>query len=76
MLPTLTIALYNLYEFSILLAQEAAANDFDDLGSMLLGGFALAIVVAVLLVFVKLRLRDKKPQAADYLSISDVSERK
>ena len=76
MLPTLTIALYNLYVFSILFVQEAAATDFDDLGTMLLGGFALAIVVAVLFVFVKLRLRDKKPQTAEFLSISNVSERK
>jgi len=75
-LPTLTIALYNLYVFSILFVQEAAATDFDDLGTMLLGGFALAIVVAVLFVFVKLRLRDKKPQTAEFLSISNVSERK
>jgi hypothetical protein len=75
MLPTLTIALYNLYLFSILFVQEAAATDFNDLGTMLLGGFALAIVVAVLFVFVTLRLRDKKPQTAQFLSIN-VSERK
>jgi hypothetical protein len=74
-LPTVTIALYNLYLFSILFVQEAALSDFNDLGTMLLGGFALAIVVAVLFVFVKLRLRDKKPQTAQFLSIN-VSERK
>ncbi|MDQ5844521.1 MAG: hypothetical protein M3539_04425 [Acidobacteriota bacterium] len=76
MLPLVTMALYNLYVFSILFVQEAAVTDFNDLGTMLLGGFALAIVVAVLFVFVKLRLRDKKPQPAEFLSISNVSERK
>ncbi|MDQ2920972.1 MAG: hypothetical protein M3R52_05090 [Acidobacteriota bacterium] len=61
---------------SILFLQVAEATDFNDLGKMLLGGFALAIVVAVLFVFVKLRLRDKKPQTAEFLSISNISERK
>lgn len=68
--------LYDLYLFSILFVQEAEAADFDDLGKMLLGGFALAIAVAVLLVFVKLRLRDKNPQKPEFLSISNDSDRK
>lgn len=73
MLPILTSVPHHLYLFSILFLQEAVATDFDDLGKMLLGGFALAIAVAVLFVFVKLRLRDKKPQRAEFLSISDIS---
>lgn len=76
MLPTLTFMLYHLFLFSILFVQEAEAADFNDLGKMLLGGFVLAIAVAVLFVFVKLRLRDKKPHTAEFLSISNVSERK
>jgi hypothetical protein len=75
MLAILTF-MYDLYLFSILFVQEAQAADFDDLGTMLLGGFALAIAVALLLVFVKLRLRDKNPQKAEFLSISNVSDRK
>jgi hypothetical protein len=54
---------------------EAEATDFNDLGKMLLGGFALAIAVAVLLVFVKLRFRDKHPQKADFISISNVTDK-
>jgi hypothetical protein len=76
MLPILISALYYLYLFSILFVQEAEATDFNDLGKMLLGGFALAIAVAVLFVLVKLRLRDKKPQTAQFLSISHVAKRK
>jgi hypothetical protein len=76
MLPTLTFALHQLYLFSILFVQEADSTDFNDLGTMLLGGFALAIAVAVLLVLVKLRRRNKKPQTAGVLSISDVSQKK
>lgn len=76
MMPALTLALYYLYLFSILFLEEAEATDFNDLGKMLLGGFALAIGIAVLFVFVKLRLRDKKPQTAQFLSISHVAKRK
>ena len=68
------IFLHDFYLFSI--SNEAEATDFDDLGKMLLGGFALAIGVAVLLVFVKLRLRDKNPQKTEFLSISHDSDRK
>ena len=75
MLPTLTFALYYLYLFSILFVQEAA-TDFNDLGKMLLGGFALAIAVAILFVLVKLRLQDKRPEAARFLSISHVAKSK
>lgn len=76
MMPTLTLALYYLYLFTILFVEEPEAADFNDLGKMLLGGFALVIGIAVLFVFVKLRLRDKKPQTAQFLSISNVVERK
>jgi hypothetical protein len=76
MLPTLTFALHQLYLFSILFVQEADSTDFNDLGKMLLGGFALAIAVAVLFVLVKLRLRDKKAQTAAFLSISNIPDRK
>lgn len=70
------IFMYEAYLFSILFVEEAEATDFDDLGKMLLGGFALAIAAAVLLVFVKLRLRDKNPQKDEFLSISNSSDRK
>ena len=76
MLPILISALYYVYLFSILFVQEADAADFNDLGKMLLGGFALAIAIAVLFVFVKLRLRDKRPQTAKFLSISHFAKRK
>jgi len=64
------IFLYNSYLFLILFANETRATDFDDLGTMLLGGFALAVAVAVFLVFAKLRFRAKNPQKAEFLSIS------
>jgi hypothetical protein len=67
--------LYDFFLLFFLLVNEAEPTDFNDLGKMLLGGFALAIAVAVLLVFVKLRFRDKNPQKADFISISNVTDK-
>jgi hypothetical protein len=46
------------------------AGNFDDLGKLLLGGVAAAIVVAVGFTLVRFRLRDKKPQASSFISIN------
>jgi hypothetical protein len=51
------------------LLQEETSN-FDDLGKLLLGGVAAAILVAVAFTFVRFRLRDKKPQTSSFISIS------
>lgn len=51
------------------LLQENAGN-FDDLGKLLLGGVVAAIVVAVGFTLVRFRLRDKKPPASSFISIS------
>ena len=53
----------------MILLQENAGN-FDDLGKLLLGGVAAAIVVAVGFTVVRFRLRDKKPQTSSFISIS------
>ena len=50
--------------------QDGSATDFNDLGKLLLGGFALAIACAIAFTFVRLRLRDKKPPASNFISIS------
>jgi len=55
------------------LLQEETSN-FDDLGTLLLGGVAAAIVVAVAFTFVRFRLRDKKPQTSNFISISSDKE--
>jgi predicted permease len=55
------------------LLQENSSS-FDDLGMLLLGGVAAAIVVAVAFTFVRFRLRDKKPQTSNFISISSDKE--
>ena len=53
-----------------LLQETSVTSDFDDLGKLLLGGVAAAIVVAVALVWVRFKLQDKKPPASNFISIS------
>ena len=43
---------------------------FDDLGKLLVGGLATAIVVAIAFTLVRFRLRDKKPPTSNFISIS------
>ena len=56
------------------LLQENTGS-FDDLGKLLLGGVAAAIVVAVGFTLVRFRLRDKKPQESRFISIKNDSGR-
>ena len=54
--------------------QETPVTNFDDLGTLLLGGVAAAIVFAVGFTLVRFRLRDKKPQTSSFISISSDKE--
>ena len=51
-------------------------SDFDDLGKLMLIGFAAAIVLALAFTFVRLRLRDKNPDQPGFISISAPVEKK
>ena len=53
-----------------LLQDNPVANSFDDLGKLLLGGMAAAIVVAVAFVVVRFKLQDRKPPSSNFTSIS------
>jgi hypothetical protein len=68
MLPT-TLALYQLWLTAICFLQDDTTADFSDLGNKLLGGFVLAVVVAVTYAVLKLRWRDKNPPA-QFISIN------
>ena len=58
--------------FLLLVLQETQTAAFDDLGKLLLGGTVAAIVIAVGFTLVRLRLRDKKPQSTNFISIGSV----
>lgn len=53
----------------ISLLQETA-TDFNDLGKLLLGGVAAAIVVGVAFTLVRFKLQDKKPTTSNFISIN------
>lgn len=53
-----------------LIQDNPVANSFDDLGKLLLGGMASAIVVAVAFIVVRFKLQDKKPPTSNFISIS------
>jgi hypothetical protein len=67
-MPT-TFALYQICLIAISFLQDDTTADFSELGSKLLGGFALAVVVAVTFAVLKLRWRDKNPPAR-FISIN------
>jgi hypothetical protein len=69
---TLLLPLFSIHALAILLIQEEIASDFNDLGRLLLGGFVLAVAVAIGFTFVRLRLRDKKVATPEFLSINSV----
>lgn len=56
--------------------QENTTGAFDDLGKLLLGGTVAAIVLAVGFTMVRLRLRDKRPQTSNFISISSAENKR
>jgi hypothetical protein len=51
------------------LLQDVTA-DFDNLGKLLLGGTAAALVAAIAFTLVRFKLRDRKPASSGFISIS------
>jgi len=61
-MPT-TFAVYQLILIAFSLVQTDSPTDFTDLGRKMLGGFVLAVIVAVTFTLLRLRWRDKNPPA-------------
>jgi hypothetical protein len=51
---------------------QSETSDFQDLGKLLAGGFILAVGAGVTFTVVRLRLRNRKPATAEFLSICSV----
>ena len=58
----------------VLFSQEEPTN-FNDLGKLLLGGVAAAIVCAVAFTFVRLKFRDKRPETSNFISIGPTNDK-
>ena len=49
---------------------DAQTSGFDDLGNLLFGGLLSAILVAIVVAFLKLKAQDKKSASTDFISIN------
>jgi hypothetical protein len=49
---------------------QSALSEMNDLGMLMLGGFVLAVAAAITLTVVRLRIREKKPNVSQFVSIS------
>jgi hypothetical protein len=58
-----------------LLQESSVTTDFNDLGKLLLGGVAAAIVVAVALTLVRFKQKDKKPPSSNFISINSQTDK-
>lgn len=76
MLSTVLWLTGQLASATITLFQQDATSDFQDLGKLLLGGFVLAAGGGIAFTVIRLRMREKKPPAAEFISISDFQRRK
>jgi hypothetical protein len=60
--------------FEIFTSDADALADMNDLGTLMLGGFVLALVGAIAITVIRLRIREKKPQATQFISINSREE--
>lgn len=68
----LTLLYTLVFLFSLI---QETQTDFNDLGKLLLGGVAAAIVFAIGFTLVRLKLREKSPQTSNFISISSTQEK-
>lgn len=57
----IALAFYHLSFIAISLVSDETSSDFNGLGKELLGGFVLAVAVAIAFAVIKMRLSDRKP---------------
>lgn len=56
-------------------ADQEALSDMNDLGIWMLGGFVLAVAGAIALTVIRLRIREKRPESPQFVSISSREEK-
>jgi hypothetical protein len=65
---------YVLSIFEIVVSDADALGEMNDLGTLMLGGFILAVVGAIALTIIRLRIREKRPESAQFISINSREE--
>ena len=51
-------------------SDQTALSEMNDLGMLMLGGFVLAVAAAIALTVIRLRIREKKQDLPQFVSIS------
>jgi hypothetical protein len=64
------LSLISVYLLLAMLYQENATADFADLGKLMVAGLGVSIIIAVSFTIIRFRLRDKKPQTDNFISIN------
>lgn len=60
--------------YCVMVLLQDIGTDFQNLGMLLLGGMALATVLAIAFTVIRFRIRDKKPQRSSFISIGAQQE--
>ena len=68
-MPAIVFFFLNFLIFQAPQNSDTGFSEVGDLGNLLLIGFVLAVVVAVAFTFMRLRLREKRPPSAQFISI-------
>lgn len=68
-------ALHNLMAIAATVSDEESLSEIGDLGNLMLGGFVLAVGLAIALTFIRLKMREKKPPVAQFISISSLDKK-
>jgi hypothetical protein len=69
MLPVYAFTFY-----CLIVSESEETESFGDLGKLLLGGFAAAVIVALAFTYIRLRLRETRPETSGFISINSSRE--
>jgi hypothetical protein len=58
---------------ALLILLQESATDFNDIGKLMLGGFAAAVILAVAFTFFRLKVRERNPHKSSFTSIGSTS---
>ena len=67
-IAALLVYLLNILE--VFVSDADVLEDMNDLGTLMLGGFILALVGAIAITIIRLRIREKRPEAPQFISIN------
>lgn len=64
------LLVYILNIFEVFVSDADVLEDMNDLGTLMLGGFILALIGAIAITIIRLRIREKRPQSPQFISIN------